>query len=162
SNIEDILKKVLRRTELLKRRFRHCAERAFMLLKKYRGYEKTVHKLQLNAETLLEAVEKLGNFPILQEAYREILEDYMDINNAKQVLDWIHNGKIKVETYGPTEVPSPFAHSIVARGYSDIVLMEDRRKLIAELHRKVLELLKTRHPLISDEISVKGSETIVS
>lgn len=160
SNIEDILRKVLRHTELLKRRFRHCAERAFMLLKKYKGREKTVHKLQLNAEALLEAVEKLGNFPILQEAYREILEDYMDINNAKQVLDWIHNGEIKVGVFGPTEVPSPFAHSIVARGYSDIVLMEDRKKLIAELHRKVLELIKMRYSS-SNEISV-SSGVIVS
>ena len=121
-----------------------------MLLKRYKGFEKTVHKLQLNAEALLEAVEKLGNFPILQEAYREILEDYMDINNAKQVLDWIHSGKIKVEIFGPTEVPSPFAHDIVARGYSDIVLMEDRRRLIAELHKKVLELLKTKYSLIGN------------
>jgi ATP-dependent Lhr-like helicase len=143
-NIEDTLKKVLRNTELLKRRFRYCAERAFMLLKRYRGHEKDPHKLQLNAQALLEAVEKLGDFPILREAYREILEDYMDIENARKVLAWIQEGVVKVSFFGPTTVPSPFAHHLVARGYSDIVLMEDRRKLIMELHRKVMELLRRR------------------
>ncbi len=143
-NIEDTLKRVLRNTELLKRRFRYCAERAFMLLKRYRGREKDPHRLQLNAQALLEAVESLGDFPILREAYREILEDYMDIENARKVLAWIREGRLKVEFFGPTEVPSPFAHHLVARGYSDVVLMEDRRRVIMELHRKVVELLRRR------------------
>ncbi len=147
TNIRSILRRVLRNTELLKRRFRHCAERAFMLLRRYQGREKSPHKLQLNAQALLEAVEMLEDFPILKEAYREILEDYMDIENAIKVLTWIHEGKLEVRVFGPTSVPSPFAHHIVARGYSDIVLMEDKRKLIMELHRKVLEVLKKKYEL---------------
>jgi ATP-dependent Lhr-like helicase len=143
-NVEEILKKVLRNTELLKRRFRHCAERAFMILRRYHGRTRDPHRLQLNAQTLLEVVEKISHFPILQEAYREILEDYMDINNARQVLKWIHEGSIEVAFFGPTRIPSPFAHHIVARGYSDIVLMEDRKKLLMELHSKVMELLRSR------------------
>ncbi len=147
NNIEEILKRVLRNTELLKRRFRHCAERAFMILRRYRGHEKDPHRLQLNAQALLEAVERLGDFPILREAYREILEDYMDIENAKKVLEWIAEGRVTVKVFGPTDVPSPFAHHLVARGYSDVVLMEDRRKLIMELHKRVMELLRQRSQL---------------
>ncbi len=144
SNIEEILHRVLRNTELLKRRFRHCAERALMILRRYHGRKRDPHRLQLNAQTLLEAVERIPGFPILREAYREILEDYMDINNAKKVLEWVHRGDISVEFFGPTRIPSPFAHHIVARGYSDIVLMEDRKKLLMELHAKVMELLRAR------------------
>lgn len=143
-NVDKLIQRVLRNTELLKRRFRHCAERAFMLLRRYRGREKDPHRLQLNAQTLLEAVEEIPDFPILREAYREILEDYMDINNARLVLTWLREGKVRIAFFGPTTVPSPFAHHIIARGYSDVVLMEDRRKLIMELHSKVMEIIKSR------------------
>ncbi len=143
-NVRDILVRVLRNTELLKRRFRHCAERGFMILRRYRGRKRDPHRLQLNAQALLEAVEKIDRFPILREAYREILEDYMDIENASKVLSWIQGGQVAVETFGPVEVPSPFAHHIVVRGHSDIVLMEDRKRLLMELHRRVMELLEQR------------------
>jgi len=143
-NIDTILHRVLRHTELLRRRFRHCAQRSFMLLRRYRGREKDLHTMQLNAQALLDAVERIPDFPVLREAYREILEDYMDIGNAKLVLSWIHNGRVKIAYFGPTSVPSPFSHHIVVRGYSDIVLMEDRKKMLAELHRRVMELLKSR------------------
>ncbi len=144
NNIEDVLKKVLRRTEMLKRRFRHCAVRSFMILRRYRGYEKSIHKLQINAEELLKAVEDIPNFPVLKETYREILEDYMHIDAAKEVLEKISKGEIDIVVFGPTTVPSPFAHSIIAHGYSDVVLMEDMRKLIMRLHDKVLEILRMK------------------
>lgn len=143
-NIESMLRSVLRNTELLKRRFRHCAERGFMLLRRYRSRARDPHTLQLNAQTLLEAVEQIPGFPLLREAYREILEDYMDIENARLVLKWIHDGDVEVGFFGPTSVPSPFAHHIVVRGYSDIVLMEDRRKMLLELHNRVMTLLAER------------------
>ncbi|KSW11910.1 ATP-dependent helicase [Pyrodictium occultum] len=157
-NIDDILRRVLRNTELLKRRFRHCAERGFMLLRRYRGRTRDPHSLQLNAQALLEAVERIPDFPLLREAYREILEDYMDIENARLVLRWIHNGDVKVALFGPTSVPSPFAHHIVVKGYSDIVLMEDRKKMLMELHSRVMELLAERLGRASGEAAAVGGE----
>ena len=143
-NIDSVLRTVLRNTELLKRRFRHCAQRAFMLLRRYRGRTRDPHRLQLNAQALLEAVEEIPGFPVLREAYREILEDYMDISNARRVLKWMREGRVRVEYFGPTTVPSPFAHHIIVRGHSDIVLMEDRRKMLMELHKRVMQLLQAR------------------
>ncbi len=145
--LRDLLKRVLRNTELLKRRFRHCAERALMILRRYRGFERSVHRMQINAQALLQAVEQLGDFPVLKEAYREILEDYMDVENAEQVLRWVEEGVVKLRFFGPTRVPSPFAHHLVVRGYSDVVLMEDRRRMLAELHRRVMELLAAKRGL---------------
>lgn len=143
-NIEDILKKVLRRTEMLKRRFRHCAVRSFMILRRYRNRERSVHKLQINAEELLRAIENIPNFPVLKETYREVLEDYMHIDAAKEVLEKIHRNEIEIKMIGPSPVPSPFAHNIVVHGYSDVVLMEDMRKLLAKLHEQVIEYLRSR------------------
>ncbi len=143
-NIEDILRRVLRRTEMLKRRFRHCAVRSFMILRRYRDREKSVHRLQINAEELLRAVEDLPDFPVLKETYREILEDYMHIAAAKEVLDNVHKGLIEVKMFGPTSIPSPFAHNIIVHGYSDVVLMEDMRKMLRLLHDQVIEYLKKK------------------
>ncbi|WFO76193.1 ATP-dependent helicase [Desulfurococcaceae archaeon MEX13E-LK6-19] len=141
TNIDEILKKVLRKTEMLKRRFRHCAQRAFMILRRYRDVERSVQKLQLNAEELLRVVEEIPDFPVLKETYREILEDYMHIDAAKTVLDRVHNGEICLAQIGPSTIPSPFAHNIVVQGYSDIVLMEDRKKLLQKLHSQVMKYI---------------------
>jgi len=139
------LEEVIANTELMKRRFRHVAQRSFMILRRYRGREKSPERLQLSAERLLSIM--LRNFPdspVVRETFREILEDYMDVSNAEKVLEWIRRGEVEVKVVGPLPYPSPFAHNIVARGYSDVVLMEDRRRLIARLHRKVLEIIKRR------------------
>ncbi len=141
-NIRELLKQALRGTELLKRRFRYCAERSFMILKRYYDYEKSPHRLQLNAEAILRVIESIDpNFPILREAYREIMEDFMDIESAEKVLEWVEKGDIDIKVIKNLDVPSPFAHSILSQGYSDIVLMEDKRRLIRELHERVLALL---------------------
>lgn len=137
----EILEKVVRRTDLLKRRFRHTAVRSFMLLRRYRDTEKSINKLQVNAEELLKAVEEIPGFPVLKETYREILMDYMHIDEAVEVLEKVRSGEIKVALMGPVDVPSPFAHSIVVHGYSDVVLMEDMRKLLARLHELVKQKL---------------------
>ncbi|MEM0031208.1 MAG: ATP-dependent helicase [Desulfurococcaceae archaeon] len=142
-NAWDILKKVIRKTDLLKRRFRHVAVRSFMLLRRYKDTEKSVHKLQLNAEELLKAVEEIRDFPVLKETYREILMDYMHVDEAIKVIEGVKKGEIEVKSIGPLDVPTPFAHSIVVHGYTDVVLMEDMRRLLARLHDLVLEKLKT-------------------
>ncbi|MEM4527573.1 MAG: ATP-dependent helicase [Desulfurococcaceae archaeon] len=142
----DILVKVLRKTDLLKRRFRHVAVRSFMLLRRYRDTEKSLHKLQVNAEELLKAVEEIEGFPVLKETYREILMDYMHVDEAIEVLSAIKRGEIEVKAIGPLDAPTPFAHSIVVHGYSDVVLMEDMRKLLARLHDMVMsKLTKSAH-----------------
>jgi ATP-dependent Lhr-like helicase len=140
--LEEILKKALRQTELVKRKFRHSAVRALMILRNYKGYEIRVAKQQLNADRLIKACEKIENFPVLKETFREVLEDYMDIRHAKEILEKIEKKKIKVEFLKESDLPSPFSHSLIALGESDVVLMEDRKKLLLELHKKVLEGLK--------------------
>ena len=143
TNIDEILRRALKNTELLKRRFRHCAQRSFMILKRYMGREKSVHRLQLNAQNLLKVVEEIKDFPVLKETYREILEDFMDIKHAKEVLRKMEAGEIEVRIITDKPVPSPFTHNIVLQGYSDVVLMEDRRALLRKLYERVLEYMRT-------------------
>lgn len=136
--LEDVLRRSVRYTELFKQRFRHCANRGFMILKNYLGREIPMGKQQFRSVRILEAIHGMENHPILLETYNEILHDVMDIDNAKEVLSGIETGKIKVIYEDYHEIPSPLAHNIVLMGISDIVLMEDRSALLRELHKKVL------------------------
>ncbi len=141
-NLRSILEKTISNTELMKRRFRHVAERSFMILKRYGGYEKSPERLQLNAQHLLRILlDEYPNIPPIRETYREILEDYMDIKNAVKVLEWVRNGKVKIKIVGPLEYPSPMAHSIVVKSFSDVVLMEDRRKILKMLYEKIQSII---------------------
>ncbi len=141
-NLRKILRKALRRSEVLKRRFRHVAERSFAILRNYKGYETNVNRRQLNSETLFRIAERIPGFPLVDEAYREVMEDHMDVINAEEVLRRIENGELKVTIFRSNYAPSPFAHNIVAQGYSDIVLMEDKRKLLIRLYETVMKKVR--------------------
>ena len=65
---------------------------------------------------LLKFVSELDDrFPILEEARREVVEDYMDLENAMKVLEWIKNGEMEIKQIN-TRIPSPFAFNLVAPG----------------------------------------------
>jgi ATP-dependent Lhr-like helicase len=126
----------------MKRRFRHVATRGLMILRNYKGHEISVEKQQLNASTLLRVIRKWEDFPILKETYREILEDYMDIEHAREVLEKVHSNEIEVVDVGMLDTPTPFAYNIVLEGLSDIVLMEDKRTLIAKFHEELMRKIE--------------------
>ncbi|AAL81175.1 helicase [Pyrococcus furiosus DSM 3638] len=140
-NLREVLKKALDNTELLKRRFRHVANRGLLVLRRYMGREKSLSRQQMNAQTLLNFLKKnYPDFPLLKEVYREIMEDKMDIGNAELFLGWIKEGRIEV-IIREHKYPSPFAFNLEVAGASDVVLMEDRRELIKELHKKIMALI---------------------
>lgn len=142
SNLRKVMEFALEKTEVLKRRFRHCASRGLMILRNYMGKRKTVGKQQVSSMILLKAVERISkDFPMLKEARREVLEDLMDINSAKLIVNDISENKIKViETYN--DFPSPFAFHLVMQGYSDIFKIEDKVEFLKRMHEKVLNKIK--------------------
>ena len=143
-DIEEMLKKNIRRTELMLRRFRHCAARSFLVLRNYKGHKISVAKQQTNAQTLLRVCERIEkDFPVIKETYREILYDVMDLENAKKVLEWVKNGKLKLREI-ETPVPSPFAHNLILLGESDVILMADRKKRLLELYEAVLREIEKK------------------
>jgi ATP-dependent Lhr-like helicase len=135
-NLEEIVKRAIEKTELMKRHFRHCSTRALMILKNYKGHEIKVRKQQLSASSLLNIAKEIENFPIISETYREILEDKMDIENAKKILEKIENGELKFKFFS-TSIPTPFAHNIVLLGLTDILMLEDRRKILEKFSKQI-------------------------
>ena len=141
-DVEKTIKENIRRTELMKRRFRHNAARSFMILKNYKGVKISVRKQQFNAEALIESVEEIGeDFPVLKETYREIREDVMDIKRTVELLGRMRSGEIGYKVI-ETDIPSPFSHLIINFSHGDVVMMKDRRKRLRELHRMVMKEIK--------------------
>ncbi len=139
SDLRDVLKKAVRKTELMKRRFRHVASRALMILRNYKGNKKSVGRQQMKSHFLLSACEKIDkDFPIVKETYREIIEDYMDIEHASEIVRGLERGDISYKVVD-TEVPSPFAHNLVIQSQSDVMKLEDKKKRLRKLHDKVME-----------------------
>ncbi|NJD99440.1 ATP-dependent helicase [Thermococcus sp. LS1] len=141
-DLRETLKKALDNTELLKRRFRHVANRGLLILRRYVGRSKRLGRQQVMAVALLKVLkENYPDFPLLKEVYREIMEDKMDVESAEQFLRWVRDEKVKV-VIEHNELPSPFAFNLEVIGSSDVVLMEDRRELIKQLHRKIMAMIE--------------------
>jgi len=133
-NLDETLREAVERTDVLARRFRHCATRALMILRTYKGARKTVGKQQMKSHFLLHAVKKItGEFPILREARREVLQDLMDIENAKKVVQWLKEGKLKVKIRD-TPLPSPFALNLIIQGHTDLIRIEDKQQFLRRMH----------------------------
>jgi len=139
--LKEILEEAIGHTDILARRFRHCAGRSLMILRNYKGIARSVGKQQLKSHFLLAAIRKISkDFPILKEARREVLEDLMDINNAKLVLEWIKQNKVQIKIKD-VKLPSPFALNLILQGHSDLIRIEDKQEFLKrmhELHKKSL------------------------
>ena len=137
-NIFPVLKANIRRTELMRRKFRHVAARSFMVLKNYKGWRATVRRQQINAQLLLKAAEEIDpDFPVIRETYREIFEDMMDLPKARDTLRML-KGKVIRYKFIKTPSPSPFSHMMITFGHADVVLMKDRQERLQYLHRLVM------------------------
>lgn len=137
-NLEEILAKAIDKTETLAGRFRHCAGRSLMILRRYKGQEKSVGRQQVKGKILLKFVKDLDdNFSILKEARREVMEDFMDVKNAEKVLKLIETGKMDLKQIN-TKIPTPFAFNLVAQGYLDVLKYEDRIEFIRRMHQAVI------------------------
>ncbi|WP_414468776.1 ATP-dependent helicase [Methanobacterium sp. ACI-7] len=137
-NIEEILTKAIEKTETLAGRFRHCAGRALMILRRYKGMEKSVSRQHIKGKILLNFVKELDdNFSILKEARREVIEDFMDVKNAKRVLRMIENNELEIKKINTT-IPSPFAFNLVAQCYLDVLKYEERIEFIRRMHQAIV------------------------
>ena len=143
-NFRNILTQSLSKTETLASRFRHCAGRSLMTLRRYKGKSKSVGRQQVRGKILLKFVEEMDdNFPILSEARRETLEDYMDVENAEKVIQWIANEEMEIKVIN-TIIPTPFAFNLVSQGYLDVLNQNDKAEFTKRMHKAVLDKIKSK------------------
>lgn len=136
-DLREILEQSIEKSEVLQRRFRHCAVRSLMILRSYLGKTKRAGRMQIGSKILFSAVKRISNnFPILKEARREVLEDLMDSLHAEEIIKLIKEGKIKTSITN-TSIPSPFAFGLIAGGYNDIIKIEDKHEFLRRMHQMV-------------------------
>jgi len=143
-NLLTMLKSNIRNTELMKRHFRHVAARSFLILKNYKGWKIAVGKQQVSSQLIFKAAEETDtNFPIIKEAYREVLNDVMDLPKTESILRSIRSGSLKYR-FIETPSPSPFAHTLITFGHADVIEMKGRLKYLQILHKQVMKRIKGR------------------
>ena len=132
------LRAALDGTDLLKRYFRIDATRALMILKRYKGYEKSAAEQQVSSEMLLSFAEELDDFAVIEETYREIIEDKLDLRGIREVLAAVQAGDVAV-THHEVDSPSPRAFGLATLAASDVVLADDESAALQEFHARVVE-----------------------
>ena len=145
-DIEEELKDAISKTELMKRRFRHVAGRSLMILRNYQGNSKTVGQQQMKGHFLLSTLrnEHGEDFPMIEETYREIMEDAMDIRHTREVVQKIEENDITFETVN-SDIPSPFSHNLLLQGSTDVIKMEDKKERLQKLHEQVLDRIEEKN-----------------
>ncbi len=140
--MRKVMDMAIENSEILRRRFRHCASRAMMILRNYMGHRKRVGRQQVSSMILINAVKRIDpNFCILKEARREVLEDLMDIENTTKVIEGIEQKKILVKEI-KSGLPSPFAFNVVLQGFTDVMKIEDRVEFVRRLHEQIMAKIK--------------------
>jgi ATP-dependent Lhr-like helicase len=138
------LRESLDGTGLLQRYFRINATRALLILKRYKGYEKSASQQQVSSEMLLGFVEDLEDFAVLEETYRELLEDKLNVEGIEAVADGIASGDVGVE-HVRVDSPSPLSFGLATLADSEVVLAEDESAALQEFHRRVHESIGDGH-----------------
>ncbi|SNR31519.1 ATP-dependent helicase [Halorubrum vacuolatum] len=139
------LREALADTDLLKRYFRINAGRSLMILKRYKGYEKSAAEQQVSAEMLLSFAEGLDDFAVMEETYRELLEDRLDIAGIRSVIESVAAGETTVVEY-TVDSPSPLSFGLATLVDSDVVLADDQSAVLREFHARVSEEIGEEPP----------------
>jgi ATP-dependent Lhr-like helicase len=139
TGLKTILKKNIRKTELMRRKFRHVAARSFMILRNYKGYKIPVGRQQVNSQLVFKAAEEIdADFPVIKETYREIMNETMDLPRATELVEKLKSGKMSFKII-KTNTPSPFSHSMLTFGHADAIMMKERHKYLQKLHKDVMK-----------------------
>ncbi|QOS12058.1 ATP-dependent DNA helicase [Haloferax gibbonsii] len=134
--VEDDLRAALDGTDLLKRYFRINATRSLMILKRYKGYEKSAAQQQVSSEMLLSFAQDLDEFAVIEETYREILEDKLNLAAIEDAVAAIQTGDVDVVGHQVSS-PTPRAFGLATLTASDVVLAEDESAALREFHERV-------------------------
>ncbi|ELZ02499.1 ATP-dependent helicase [Natrialba asiatica] len=138
-------------TDLLQRYFRINATRALMILKRYKGYEKSASEQQVSSEMLLGFAADLEEFAVIEETYREITEDKLNVAELEAFVAELEAGEIAVERT-LLDSPTPRAFGLATLSASDVVLAEDESAALQAFHERVLDEIgdESLHELSSE------------
>ena len=108
ANFERLLRRSLEGSGFFGARFRECAGRSLLLVKRSFKQRMPLWMTRQQAKKLLTAAKPLDDFPVLLETWRTCLQDEFDLPAAYAMLEDVASGALPW-SYVSTAVPSPFA-----------------------------------------------------
>ena len=109
--IEDLVVQEAGDSALFGAAFREAAARALLLPRRRPGQRTPLWMQRRRAWGLLAAARRFPDFPIVLEAYREVLQEHFDLPALKQLLADVASRRVQL-TAVSTSGPSPFASSL--------------------------------------------------
>ena len=131
-NCQALLRRALQGTSLLQSAFRINATRSYLILRSYKGRHKSARHQQMDADMLMGLAESIEGFPVLEESYREIIEDRLEMDRIKEVLRGLASGEVEV-VVKKEETPCPLVFGLAALGEAS----GERRERMKEMQREV-------------------------
>jgi len=144
--VEELVTDQLAQTAMFAGLFRENAARSLLLPRRRADQRTPLWAQRLKSQSLLAAVRKYANFPIVLETYRQALTDIFDIAALRDLLLDIQARDVRVHEV-ETPSASPFARSLVfayvaAYIYEQDAPLAERRAQALTLDRNLLgELL---------------------
>ncbi len=108
----DLISEDLPNTALFGLRFRQNAARALLLPGAGPGKRTPLWLQRMKAKDLLQIAKSFDAFPIVVETYRECLQDYLDLDELRAVLEQVQSGEIELSVV-ERQIPSPFTSSML-------------------------------------------------
>ncbi len=112
--VEQLVIRQIGASSLFAAKFREAAARALLLPRHRPQGRAPLWQQRKRAYDLLQVASQFGSFPMILEAYREVLRDLFDVPALVQTLRRVRERSIRV-VVADTEKPSPFAGSLLFR-----------------------------------------------
>jgi ATP-dependent Lhr-like helicase len=144
--VEQLVIRQLGASSLFAAKFREAAARALLLPRHRPQGRAPLWQQRKRAYDLLQVASQFGSFPMMLEAYREVLRDVFDVPALVETLRRVRDRSIRV-VVADTEKPSPFAGSLLFRYVAnflydgDAPLAERRAQALAIDQAQLRELL---------------------
>ncbi len=150
---EHVLTQALLASPMFTARWRWNASRALAILRFAGGRKVPAPIMRMKSDDLLAAVfpdqaacaenlagePRIPDHPLVKETIRNCLEEAMDLDGLKRVLEGIRSGAIRTEAADTAE-PSPFSHEALNSNpyaYLDDAPLEERRARAVTLRRSL-------------------------
>ncbi len=108
----DLITEDLPNSALFGLRFRQNAARALLLPGAGPGKRTPLWLQRLKAKDLLQIAKQFDGFPIVVETFRECLQDYLELDELRDILRQVQTGEIALSVV-ERQLPSPFVSTML-------------------------------------------------
>jgi ATP-dependent Lhr-like helicase len=134
----DLIMEDLPNTALFGLRFRQNAARALLLPSAGPGKRTPLWLQRLKAKDLLAIAKQFDGFPIVVETFRECLQDYLELDELREILRQVQCGEIEISAV-ERKTPSPFVSAMLLDFQMVYQYEWDEPKLVGKRRSMVVE-----------------------